>query len=158
MNFLMLLNGLDIARHVCAIEGGEPFVDPEVISKAKRQGHMTSWKSQRTGEDATRFREAVPGAHLIALINPLHDGSAAKIDGVGAQGADSVMLPMFHDCQALERLLDLLGNNLTNLPGIRGGGRLRDRGRRYGQPGYRYPCAYACALAGSQSDMKRTLA
>jgi hypothetical protein len=113
---MMILSDPEIARHVCAVEGIEPFVDLEVMGKAERQGHMASWKSKQTAEDVTRIREAVPEAHLIVRINPLHDGSAAEIDDVVARGADSVMLPMFHDRQTLERFLDLLGARARALP------------------------------------------
>jgi len=113
---MMILSDPEIARHVCAVEGIEPFVDLEVMGKAERQGHMASWKSKQTAQDVTRIREAVPEAHLIVRINPLHDGSAAEIDDVVARGADSVMLPMFHDRQTLGRFLDLLGDRAQPLP------------------------------------------
>ena len=116
MKFMMILSDPEIARHVCAIEGIEPFVDLEVMGKAERQGHMASWKSKQTAQDVTCIREAVPSAHLIVRVNPLHDGSAAEIDDVVARGANSVMLPMFHDRETLERFLDLLRDRARAIP------------------------------------------
>lgn len=112
----MILSDPEIARHVCTVEGVEPFVDLEVMGKAERQGHMSSWKSAQTVEDVTVIREAVPEADLIVRINPLHDGSAREIDEVVARGADSVMLPMFHDGQTLEQFIDMLRGRARALP------------------------------------------
>lgn len=112
----MIPSDPEIARHVCAMEGVEPFVDLEVIGKAERQGHMSTWKSAQTVDDITLIREAVPEAHLIVRINPLHDDSAREIEEVVARGADSVMLPMFHDGQTLERFIDLLQGRARPLP------------------------------------------
>lgn len=116
MKFMMILSDPEIARHVCAVEGVEPFVDLEVMGKVERQGHMSSWKSAQTLDDVTVIREAVPEAHLIVRINPLHDRSAREIDEVVARGADSVMLPMFHDAQTLEQFIDLLRGRARALP------------------------------------------
>lgn len=116
MKFMMIINDPEIARHVCVIEEVEPFVDLEVMGKAERQGHLATWKGKQTAQDVTRIREAVPSAHLIVRVNPLHDGSAAEIEDVVARGADSVMLPMFRDRETLERFLDLLGTRARAIP------------------------------------------
>jgi len=116
MRFLMILDSPEIARYVCAHEGVIPFVDLEVMGKAERQGHRDTWMSQHTTADVTRIREAVPEAHLVVRINPLHDGSQAEIDTVIARGADSVMLPMFTETDELARFLDMLGGRAQALP------------------------------------------
>lgn len=112
----MIPSDPEIARHVCAMEGVEPFVDLEIMGKAERQGHMSTWKSAQTVDDVSVIREAVPEAHLIVRINPLHDGTAREIEEVVARGADSVMLPMFHDRPTLERFIDLLHGRARPLP------------------------------------------
>lgn len=116
MRFLMILNDPEIARYVCAYESIMPFVDLEVMGKARRQGHMDTWLSRQTLVDVTRIREAVPNAHLVVRINPLHDGSKFEIDEVIARGADSVMLPMFFEKDELARFLDILGARAMALP------------------------------------------
>lgn len=116
MKFLMIVNDPQIARHICAVEGVLPFVDLEYLGKAERQGHVDSWKSTQSAEDVSRIREAVPDAHLVVRINPLHEGTSAELDDVIARGADSIMLPMFHTREELSRFFDLLGDRAGALP------------------------------------------
>lgn len=113
---MMILSNPKIARFVCSYAGIEPFVDLEVMGKAERQGHLPSWKSKHTLADVTTIREAVPDAHLIVRINPLHDGSQTEITEAIARGADSIMLPMFHKLETLARFLDLLKGQALSLP------------------------------------------
>lgn len=116
MRFLMILNNPEIAKFVCAFEGIVPFVDLEVMGKAERQGHLDTWMSQQTVQDVTRIRTAIPEAHLVVRINPLHEGSLAEIDDVIARGADSVMLPMFRETGELARFLDMLAGRAQAYP------------------------------------------
>ena len=116
MKFMMILSNPEIARFVCGFEGVQPFVDLEVIGKAERQGHLPSWKSKHTLTDVTKVREAVPDAHLIVRVNPLHDGSKAEVTEVVARGADSIMLPMFHCQDTLARFFDLLRDQANPFP------------------------------------------
>lgn len=113
---MMILSDPQVARFVCSYADIQPFVDLEVLGKAKRQGHLPSWKSKHTYVDVTNIREAVPDAHLIVRINPLHDGSQSEITEVVARGADSIMLPMFHDLETLSRFLDLLNDQALPFP------------------------------------------
>jgi voltage-gated potassium channel Kch len=116
MKFLMVMNDRDIARFACQFDGVQPFVDLEVLGKSERQGHMSSWKSKQTIEDVTHTREAVPNAHLVVRINPMHENTQSEITEVVARGANSVMLPMFHDRDTLARFLDMLGDKALPLP------------------------------------------
>ena len=116
MRFLMILDSPEIAQYVCAHEGVIPFVDLEVLGKTERQGHRDTWMSRQTPADVTRIREAVPEAHLVVRINPLHEGSQPEIDTVIDRGADSVMLPMFTETDELARFLDMLGGRAQALP------------------------------------------
>ncbi len=92
------------------------FVDLEVMGKAERQGHLDTVQSVQTSEVVTRIRQSAPEAHLLVRINPLHGGSATEIDDVLARGADSIMLPMFHDRETLARFFDLLKGRAAAVP------------------------------------------
>ena len=116
MDFIMILRDPNIAQYVCSFEGITPFVDLETHGKAERQGHLNSWKSSHTFEDVSAIKEAVPDAHLIVRINPMHDQSAAEISEVVARGADSVMLPMFFEKSTLARFMDILGDKAQPYP------------------------------------------
>lgn len=116
MHFLMILDDPEIASFVCAQDGIMPMVDLEYIGKAERQGHLNTWKSKQVAADITRIREAVPQAHLVVRVNPVHPGSKAEIDDAIARGADSIMLPMFHETDELALFLDMLGGRAQALP------------------------------------------
>lgn len=108
MKFMMILRDPSIAT-LAHVEGEViPFLDLETLGKQDRQGHLDTWKSSHTPADVTAVREAVPDAHLLVRINPLHDGSQAELDDVIARGADSVMLPMFRTRRELGRFTDML--------------------------------------------------
>lgn len=116
LQFLMIVNDAAIARHIAGHGVARLFVDLEHMGKEERQGHVDSWKSRQTPADVSRIREAAADAHLLVRINPLHAGSRAEIDDVVARGADSVMLPMFHNRDELARFLDLLSDRAEALP------------------------------------------
>ena len=116
MNFLMIMSDPEIARFVCAFEGVEAFVDLEILGKAERQGHISSWKSKHSIEDVARVREAAPDSNLIVRVNPLNDNTQKEIDDAVARGADSIMLPIFYKQEELARFLDMLGDKASPLP------------------------------------------
>ncbi len=116
MQFLMILDDSEIAKFVCQHDEILPMVDLEYIGKAERQGHLNTWKSKQVATDVTRIREAVPDAHLVVRVNPIHPGSKAEIDDVIARGADSVMLPMFFETDELARFCDMLAGRAEALP------------------------------------------
>ena len=116
MDFLMNVNDIGIARHIVAVPGVWPFVDLEYMGKAERQASLDAWASRQGPEDVTRIREAVPDAHLVVRVNPLHEASRAEIDDVIARGADAVMLPMFHARADLERFQELVAGRAVAFP------------------------------------------
>ena len=116
MTLLMIVNDTEIARF--AYESGvhRLFVDLEYMNKDVRQKGLDTWKSRQTMQDVTRIREAVPEAHLLVRINPLHEGTANELNDVLARGANSIMLPMFHSQDDLARFLDLLADRAQAVP------------------------------------------
>lgn len=116
MQFLMILDNPEIARFVCQHDEIMPMVDLEYIGKAERQGHLNTWKSKQVPADITRIREAVPQAHLVVRVNPIHPGSQAEIDDAIARGADAVMLPMFFEMDELARFCDMLNGRAEAVP------------------------------------------
>ncbi|MDG1462971.1 MAG: aldolase/citrate lyase family protein [Gammaproteobacteria bacterium] len=116
MTFLMIVNDADIARFAYENGVSRLFVDLEYMGKDFRQKGLDTWKSRQTVQDITRIREAVPEAHLLVRINPLHENTAEELNDVLARGANSVMLPMFHSMDELARFFDLLADRAEAVP------------------------------------------
>ena len=113
IEFLQITNDPVLARRCAALQGMRLFVDLERHGKAERQAGRNTFISTHTLDDVGRMRcaldqalvhaqDAGPKANkahkarLMVRVNPLHPGSAQEVDAVLAQGADWLMLPMFH--------------------------------------------------------------
>ena len=113
IDFLQITNDPVLARRCAALQGMRLFVDLERHGKAERQAGRNTFISTHTLDDVGRMRCALDQAlvhaqdagpkankahkaHLMVRVNPLHPGSAQEVDAVLAQGADWLMLPMFH--------------------------------------------------------------
>ncbi len=114
--FLMIVDDPAIAGFISEHGVNRLFVDLEVMGKQERQGHLDTVQSVQTMDTVSRIRDGAPNGHLLVRINPFHDGTASEIDEVIARGADSVMLPMFHDYDTLVAFLDVLNNRIEAVP------------------------------------------
>ena len=95
MDFLQITNDPDLARRCDALPGMRLFVDLERNGKAARQAGRNTFISTHQPEDVGRIKAQLRRSQLMVRVNPLHEGTAVELDTVLAQGADSVMLPMF---------------------------------------------------------------
>jgi len=116
MMFLMIVDDTDIAHFAHENGVARLFIDLEYMGKELRQKGLNTWKSSQTMQDVTRIREAVPEAHLLVRINPLHEGTATELNNVLARGANSIMLPMFHSRDDLARFFDMLADRAEAVP------------------------------------------
>ncbi|MEM7240636.1 MAG: aldolase [Pseudomonadota bacterium] len=112
----MIVDDPEIAGFISKQGVHRLFVDLEVNGKHKRQGHLDTVQSVQTMDTVSRIRDGAPEGHLLVRINPFHDGTAAEVDEVIAHGADSIMLPMFHDYDTLAAFLDLLNDRIEAVP------------------------------------------
>lgn len=101
MDFLQITNDPDLARRCDALPGMRLFVDLERHGKAARQAGRSTFISTHQLEDVGRIKAQLRRSHLMVRVNPLHEDTAAELDNVLAQGADSVMLPMFQTPEEL---------------------------------------------------------
>ena len=108
MTLMMITNDVGIAAHAVASGVDRIFVDLETLGKEERQGHLDTHRAKHTPDDVRVLREALPGASLLARVNPLYAGSAGEIDAVIAAGADHVMLPMFTTADEVATFIDLV--------------------------------------------------
>ncbi|AZG07270.1 aldolase [Pigmentiphaga sp. H8] len=116
MQFFMIVSDSEIAKFVSANGVHRLFVDLEYLGKDLRQKNLDTWKSKQTLDDVSRIRAAVPDAHLLVRINPLHEHTATEVREVLARGANSVMLPMFRTPDDIAYFLDLLAGRAEAVP------------------------------------------
>lgn len=93
---LMLITN-DPVLAVDAYEAGVDriFVDLERLGKLERQGHLDTLISQHAICDVATIRRAVPQAEILVRLNPLNAQTPREVDEAVANGADTLMLPMF---------------------------------------------------------------
>lgn len=108
IDFLQITNDPTLARRCDALPGMRLFVDLEVHGKAERQAGRNTFISTHRLEDVGRIKSQLQRSRLMVRVNPLHAGTADELNAVLAQGADWVMLPMFHtpeELQAFSRIV-----------------------------------------------------
>lgn len=116
MRLMLITNDVGIARYATSSGVDRIFVDLETLGKEERQGHLDTHRADHSPEDVRRLREALPGAEILARVNPLHMHSPREIDAVIDAGADYVMLPMFTSAVEVREFLDLVnGRARTSL-------------------------------------------
>ena len=108
IDLLQITNDPALARRCDALPGMRLFVDLEVHGKAERQAGRNTFISTHQLEDVGRIKSELKRSRLMVRVNPLHAGTPDELNGVLAQGADWVMLPMFHtpdELQAFSRIV-----------------------------------------------------
>ncbi|MDH4374741.1 MAG: aldolase/citrate lyase family protein [Ramlibacter sp.] len=108
IELLQITNDPALARRCDALPGMRLFVDLEVNGKAERQAGRNTFISTHRLEDVGRIKSQLKQSRLMVRVNPLHADTSGELDAVLAQGADWVMLPMFHspdEMQAFSRLV-----------------------------------------------------
>jgi len=77
------------------------FVDLETLGKRERQAGRSTVISGHTLEDAARVRKVLGSSALLVRVNPLHEGTAAEVEGAIGAGAGLLMLPMLRSAAEL---------------------------------------------------------
>ena len=96
MDFLQITNDPGLARRCDALPGMRLFVDLETRGKAERQAGRNTFISTHQPQDVGRIKAQLHRSKLMVRVNPLHAGTPRELDIVLEQGADLLMLPMFH--------------------------------------------------------------
>lgn len=103
IQFLFITNSPELASFAVASGVDRIFLDLEILGKQARQGHLDALISRHEVVDLAVLRAVVPAGRLLVRVNPVHDGTELEIDRVVRDGADIVMLPMFHGPAEVER-------------------------------------------------------
>jgi hypothetical protein len=101
MDFLQITNIPALARRCDVLPGMRLFVDLETHGKAERQAGRNTFISTHQLDDVGRIKAQLQQSRLMVRVNPLYPGTPAELHAVLAQGADWVMLPMFHTPEEL---------------------------------------------------------
>jgi hypothetical protein len=135
LELIQITNDPAFARRCDALGGFRLFVDLERMGKAERQAGRNTFISQHRLEDVGRVREAVRHTPVMVRVNPLHEGTRAEVDAVLAQGADSIMLPMFDGPAQLRVFCDIVGGRAPVVPLLETAAALRTVEDWAGTPG-----------------------
>ena len=103
IQFLFITNSPELASYAVGSGVDRIFLDLEILGKQARQGHLDTLISRHSAADLAVLRDVVPPGRLLVRVNPVHEGTEAEIDRVIRDGADIVMLPMFHGPTEVER-------------------------------------------------------
>jgi hypothetical protein len=125
------------ARRCDALGGFRLFVDLERTGKAERQAGRNTFISAHQLRDVGRVRAVLQRSPLMVRVNPLHQGSAAEVDAVIAEGADMVMLPMFTQPQQLRLFAEIVDGRVPVVPLLETAGALHTVGEWAGTRGLR---------------------
>ncbi|TFZ02443.1 aldolase [Ramlibacter henchirensis] len=109
LDLLQITNDPAFAGRCDALDGMRLFVDLERMGKAERQAGRDTFISQHTVADVGRIREAARRSPLMVRVNPLNPGTAEEVEAVLAEGADLLMLPMFHRAAQLREFAAIVG-------------------------------------------------
>ena len=114
---LMLITGSpEVAVEAEAAGVDRILVDLEVLGKKERQGHHDTWISGHALEDVGRVRQVLKKAELIVRVNPINEGSEEEVSAVLAQGARTLMLPMFRTIEELNAICEMVGDRAAIMP------------------------------------------
>lgn len=116
LELIQITNDPAFARRCDALDGFRLFVDLERLGKAERQAGRNTFISAHGIDDVGRVKQVLRRSRLMVRVNPLHEGTAAEVDAVVAQGADLLMLPMFTRAAELREFTAVVAGRLPVVP------------------------------------------
>ena len=135
IELLQITNDPALARRCDALPGMRLFVDLEVNGKAERQAGRNTFISTHRLEDVGRVKSQLKQSRLMVRVNPLHAGTSDELNAVLAQGADWLMLPMFHSPDELQAFSRLVAGRAPIVALLETAGALRSLDDWVGTPG-----------------------
>jgi len=88
-------------------------LDLERLGKAERQSGLGTWISPHHRSRLTAVGRALSRAQLFARTEPWRDGTQEEVDGLIADGARVLMLPMFTGPEEVERFVAAVAGRAT---------------------------------------------
>ena len=135
IDLLQITNDPELARRCDAIPGMRLFVDLETHGKAQRQAGRNTFISTHQINDVGLIKAQLHQTRLMVRVNPLHPGTADELNAVLAQGADLLMLPMFHTADELRAFSHLVSGRAPIIALLETAGALESLDGWLGTPG-----------------------
>lgn len=135
IELIQITNDPAFARRCDALDGMRLWVDLERHGKAQRQAGRNTFISTHELDDVGRVKSALRRSRLMVRVNPLHDDSESEVEAVLSQGADLLMLPMFHDGDTLRRFCSVVKGRAPVVPLLETAGALATLGDWIDTPG-----------------------
>lgn len=112
LDLIQITNDPALAGRCDALEGMRLFVDLERLGKAERQTGRNTFISEHTVADVGRIRATVRRSRLMVRVNPLNPGTPLEVEAVLGEGADLLMLPMFHRAAQVREFAEIVGGRV----------------------------------------------
>jgi hypothetical protein len=116
LELIQITNDPAFAQRCDALGGFRLFVDLERMGKQERQAGLNTFISTHRLADVARIRAVLKRSQLLVRVNPLHEGTRAEVDAVLAEGADSLMLPMFATPGELQEFSGIVARRAPIVP------------------------------------------
>jgi len=127
---LWLISGdCPLARIAPRVGIDRVLVDLERLGKAERQKNRQLFLSEHDWQDIAALRPVLPRGALFVRLDPLHADSRAQIEQAIAHQPDGLMLPYFHDADAVARFTDMVRGRASVTPLVETVGAVRSLGK-----------------------------
>jgi hypothetical protein len=114
IELLQITNDPEFARRCDALGGFRLFVDLELLGKQARQAGRNTHITTHSMQDVGRVKAVLRRSKLMVRLNPLYADTASEVQAALAQGADMLMLPMFHDAATLREFATIVASHAPN--------------------------------------------
>lgn len=108
MEFLVVENQYERAKHFERLGVDYIFVDLEKLGKQERQSHIDSVKSNHSIDDVFSIKKVLNKAQVLVRIDPINKNTKSQIDSVISSGADVIMLPYFRKKSELDHFFNCI--------------------------------------------------
>ncbi|MGF1825779.1 aldolase/citrate lyase family protein [Vibrio splendidus] len=116
MNFMYITNNPDITCYANSCGIKRIFVDLEILGKYERQGHLDTVISNHSEEDINKVKAASGSSEVLVRINPFNNNTNKEVERAITEGADIIMLPMFHSKEEVNTVGKMINGRAKFIP------------------------------------------
>ena len=112
LKLMYITNDSDVALIAEKYGVDRIWVDLETIGKEERQKGMNTVKSKHSISDIKKIKPLLHKSEMLVRINPWNSKSSEEIEQVIEAGADIVMLPMWKNCEEVNKFIKAVNNRV----------------------------------------------